>query len=214
MAQVGPTQYPGGPPALAIRLTTQERRQLLRHLIFRFWPAVIVFGALAAIFISLNTRPNSYGLLGVISIGLGLLALFAPFIRVWNEAMTVHYLDDRWLALYLGPRRRSVDLTAVRRVRIRRWFRYWSFGNRLSWCYLPTSAIEVESVKAALRRALSEADSQHSVRMSREARDALALPPAGQGPGIRPFVPTPILQRPPLNGWPEVRGGGLFRLRS
>jgi hypothetical protein len=168
--------------------------------------AIVLAGA-AVGFALLNTRPGGFGLLAVVCFGLSFLSASFPFITAGNESMTTYYFDQRWMAAYLGSRLNSMDLTRVTVISKRgsswRFSRAWGFS-----CWVPGWIVENEGVRALITPGILEAESDHSIRMTREIRELLGLDPAA---GRRPEAhdPIPPLSRPPYFSFPGIRSGRL-----
>jgi hypothetical protein len=205
MPAVEATEHPGGPDALLIRFTRAERRFLLQRLTVTVVPVAILFGVLATVSTFLNTQPNVWGLVAALSICLGLLTLAFPPIYVLNLRMSTYYLDERWLALYLGIRRRSIDLNSVVRVTAGRWTHTWRFRSRNRMFVLPSSVGQSDAVLIILSKALARSVSAKGVlKIDPEVAGALGRV-TPEDAEVLPRTPAPELSRPPVRVWPDVR---------
>ena len=120
--------------------------------------------------------------------------------------MSTFYVDQRWIAWYLGPRRRSVDLTKVTSVS-RTCDGFWSIKSKRPGLRLPGAALAVSEFRTFVALGLAEAQETHRVKMSQKSRSVLELPDSSSSERAV-TEPIPALERPPFTAWPGVYSGG------
>jgi hypothetical protein len=218
MATVKYLSYPGGPPGMAVRLDRKELVQQFWSTARRVWTPIPVLIVLLLVFVHLNTRPNTYGLLGALCICLILLAAFVPAVVIANLWMSTYYFDQRWIAWYRGSRRRSVDMTMICKITSR--------GRMLDGCWairspkssfvilrVPEVLLAIDEVRAVVTSALAVAARTHEVEMDKRSRMILGQPPFAAS-ADDPMAEAPDdLGRPPLLSWPGMPMGINLRLR-
>ena len=220
MATVTHLSYPGGPPGLAVRLDRHDLKALFWAVAKRAWPAIPLLVVLVVAFAHLNTRPNVYGLLEALCLCLIGLIAFAPGVVVGNFWMSTYYFDERWIAWYLGPRRRSVDMTMISRV-TSRWRNLdgcWAFRSSKSSLVIrlrvPEVILVIDEVRALVASGLAVAERTHEVKLDERTRQTLGQPPHARSADGSIYESIRELGRPPLRSWPGMPRGVNLRLRQ
>jgi hypothetical protein len=215
MATVKHLSYPGGPPGLAVRLDRHDLKTQFWTSAKRAWAAIPLFAVLVAIFIHLNTRPNLYGLLGTLCIGMAIMAAFFPAIVVGNLWMSTYYFDERWIAWYLGARRRSVDVTMIRKI-TSKWRNSdgcWGIRSAKSSLVfrlrVPQAILEVDEVRALVASGLAIAVAAHHVELDSRTRKTFGQLPPARSVHDQVSEPSRDPSRPPALPWPGMPRGGF-----
>lgn len=199
--------YPGGPPALVVRLDRHDLAAQFWAVARRTWLIIPVFVALLVVFINLNTRPNLYGLLATVCIGLIAMAALSPGAVVATLWMSTYYFDQRWIAWYVGTRRRSLDMAMVSKV-TSRWSAMdgcWAFtSSKLSLAIqlrIPAAILMIDEVRALVASGLAVADRAHTVKLDERTRTTLGQPPSLGSADDAEAGLSDGFGRPPFRPW-------------
>ncbi len=217
MATVKHLSYPGGPPGLAVRLDRRDLAAQFWTVGKRAWALIPVLVVLLVVFIHLNTRPNLYGLLAALCIGLIAIAAFSPGVVVANLWMSTYYFDQRWIAWYLGPRRRSVDMTMISKATStwRVLDGCWAFRSSKSSLVIrlrvPEAILVIDEVRALVASGVAVADRDHEVKLDERTRSTLGQPPLAGSAGAPMAELVNDLGRPPFRSWPGMSRGVNLR---
>ena len=204
MASVETTSYPGGPPAVVVRLERSDRSQIVRRMMRWTLPLGVLFAGLVILLLLFNDRPNVFGLLAVVCIGLSGLTLLLPVMYAVNERMTAYYIDAHWMAEYRGIRRDVVDLYELESISREALLNVCLTAGRTR-LLVPAASIRPVEVGRLLRAAVQVAQLRRSVHLDRSVRDLLAaVPPLCPEPGD---APPDRLPPPPRKPWGAVATG-------